>query len=190
MNDNPTMPAAGGTPESGTGSTGEVRRLASDTKEDVRSVAQDVQREARTAVEQKREDVARRVGSVAAVLRDAATRLEQEQTGLDQLAATAADGLDRASRYLREREPREMRRDAETLARRHPELVLGGAFLAGLAVARLLKSTPRPEPEPIGYTAAVGGPAGDTGVTNTVPFHPPDVAADTAPLGGGYAGSR
>jgi ElaB/YqjD/DUF883 family membrane-anchored ribosome-binding protein len=66
---------------------------------------------------------------------DAATR------GLVELAERAAQQVDRASRYMRSSEIRDVVRDVEDLARRRPAAFVGGSFAAGLLLARFFKSS-------------------------------------------------
>ena len=90
----------------------------------------------------RKEAVAEHMGAFGAAARDAADRLKQED---DSAAAhylyVAADGLDRASDRLRNADLGELYEDAEQLARKHPEIVLGGLFLVGIGIARFLKSS-------------------------------------------------
>ena len=54
-----------------------------------------------------------------------------------------ADQVDRVSQYLRDRDLNTFVRDAETFARRHPDVFLGGTFIAGLILARFFKASER-----------------------------------------------
>jgi hypothetical protein len=66
---------------------------------------------------------------------DAATR------GLCELTERAARQVERASRYLRRSELREMVSDLEQLARRRPAILVGGSFATGMLLARFFKSS-------------------------------------------------
>lgn len=52
-----------------------------------------------------------------------------------------ADRLQAFGEHLRESEPRELAREVEDLARRYPELFLGGVLLAGVATGRFLRAS-------------------------------------------------
>jgi len=52
----------------------------------------------------------------------------------------AADRLDKLTEYVSNTDVEDMMKGAETYVRRHPGVVLGGALMAGLLMARLLKS--------------------------------------------------
>lgn len=53
----------------------------------------------------------------------------------------AANSLERFSTYIREQDPKQLLNDVQNFGRRRPALLLGGAFLLGLAGARLIKSS-------------------------------------------------
>lgn len=91
----------------------------------------------------ERKDLAtQRLDQLAASLRNTASRLQDEQVApIAQCADYCAGQVDRVSLYLRERDLEGMVEDVEDFARRRPELFLGGTFLAGLLLARFLKSS-------------------------------------------------
>jgi hypothetical protein len=97
------------------------------------------------AASSKKEAAAEKIDTVAEVLHDAGQRL-QEDMGIGRYAESAARQVDHLAHYLRRSDFGGMVRDAETFARRHPELFLGLAFLGGMVAARFLKSAP-PAPE-------------------------------------------
>ena len=66
---------------------------------------------------------------------DAVTR------GVCAAAERAAGQVDRASRYLRRSELRDVVRDLEELARRRPAVLVGGSFATGVLLARFFKSS-------------------------------------------------
>jgi hypothetical protein len=81
---------------------------------------------------------------LAGAARDAARSLQQGDAGpLPRYVDAAAERLERASGYLRDHDVRAMAREAEDFARRRPELFVAGSVLAGLALARFLKSSAR-----------------------------------------------
>lgn len=59
----------------------------------------------------------------------------------------AADWVDSFADSLQRQDPDQMMRAASNFTRRHPEIVLGGLFMAGIAAARFLKASNRHEPE-------------------------------------------
>jgi hypothetical protein len=86
--------------------------------------------------------VANSIGGVASTLRRAAETLHEEQDkNLANYTESLADGIESCAAYLRDADPRRLMADAGNFARRRPELVLGGAFIAGLALVRFLKAS-------------------------------------------------
>jgi hypothetical protein len=127
---------------------------AQKAKEQVRNLAQDAKRETSRAasqagdymaelVTQQKDQAADRLGGVAGTLRELGTRLREEDGGggFGHYAVRAADQVDRLSHYLRNRDLVTFLRDTENFARRRPDVFLGGTFLAGLLLARFLKSS-------------------------------------------------
>ena len=78
---------------------------------------------------------------IAGALRTSADKLRQEQSGqLAQYAETAAGGIERAGDFLRQRNVDDVVSEVQNFARQRPALVYGGLFVAGIAIARLLKT--------------------------------------------------
>lgn len=125
----------------------EAKNLAHDAKEQTKQVANQAKDQVNQLVSKQKDQAAERLGGFAGALRDAATKLEgQEGIGLGRYAGQAAEQVDRFSNYLRQGDLTGFVRDAENLARRNPDLFLGGVFLAGVVLARFLKaSDPRRE---------------------------------------------
>jgi hypothetical protein len=147
----------------GAGRTGSVVR---DAKNAIGEAAEGLKARAAGAMDERKGTAAQTLGTVAGAMRGAARDLHQgEVTALGTYAESAADQLDKVAGYLREKDLKGLTRDAETFARRHPEVFLGGAFLAGILAARFIKSS-RPKEGPTeggGFEAGYGGE----------PFNPP-----------------
>ena len=125
-----------------------------------------------TLVDEQKTRAADLIGDCVAATRRAAQKLHDENDhNLAGYADAFAEGLDSTARYLRETDPRRLVDGAADLARRRPEWVLGGMFVAGLAIARFLKASrpegaaygsyrydaPRPLDPPAGYGGGYGG---------------------------------
>lgn len=87
----------------------------------------------------------------AGQLGDVANALRRSSQDLDgspaaQYVNKAADQIERVAGYVRTANIDEIRRTAESFARREPLLFLGGAFALGMIGARFLKSSARHEP--------------------------------------------
>ena len=124
------------------GARQQVGSVVSDVKSGAGALVDSAKAQAKGAVEQRKTTAAESLGTVAEALRGAANTLGEGQTApLGEYAESAAQQVDKVARYLREKDVQTLTRDTETFARRHPELFLGGAFIAGVLAARFLKST-------------------------------------------------
>ena len=141
-----------GSPASGGSTQRDARKMAEDLKKQARGVASQAREgatrlagktreQARGAVEQRKGQAASSLDSLSSVLRDSAGRLRGEPSFFGDYAESAAERVDQLARYLRESEPERFVRDAEDFARRRPEVFMGGMLVAGLLLARFLKSS-------------------------------------------------
>ena len=174
-----------GAPEPTAGMKSEVKSLLSDAKEETSRIAETAKERVSQTVTQKKDQAAEKVDSVAGALRDVGQKLQAEQMGFGRYAENVAQQADRLSQYLRSHDLESVVRDAQTFARRHPEVFLGGAFVAGMIATRFLKSSAQREhasDEALGggeYNAGWGPAPAD-------PFNTPHFSVeDTAPRGTG-----
>ena len=124
----------------------EAKGLVSEAKQEALGVVGQARDHVQGLVEERKDRAAEQLGSFAGSLREAARKLEDGDggaTALGRYAQTAADQVDRVSQYLRDRDLQAFVRDAETFARRHPDVFLGGTFIAGLILARFFKASER-----------------------------------------------
>jgi hypothetical protein len=120
----------------------EAKNLAREAKHQTSKVAHQAKDQVNQMVSQRKDQAAERLNSFASVLRDTAGKLnEQDENGVGQYADRAAQQVERLSNYLRDRDVSTFLRDTETFARRHPDVFLGGVFLAGLVLARFFKAS-------------------------------------------------
>lgn len=121
----------------------QVRNLANDAKRQASQAANQAGDLVSNLVSRQKDQAADRLGGVANTLRDVGNRLQDEADAgpIGEYASKAAEQIDRLSSYLRDRDVNTFFRDSETFARRHPDVFLGGTFLAGLLLARFLKSS-------------------------------------------------
>jgi gas vesicle protein len=93
-------------------------------------------------LEEQKQFVCEEIHHYSSALRRAAESLHDDT---DERVATAADRiadeLEAATDYLEQKRVSDIYRDAEDFARRRPEWVFGGLFLAGLAFGRFLKAS-------------------------------------------------
>jgi hypothetical protein len=93
-------------------------------------------------VERRRDEVAQRIDRVSGALRESGQRLrEGEADVVGRYVDSAAGQLDQLALYLRGRDLEAFLADVETFARRRPQLFVTGSFVAGLLLARFLKSS-------------------------------------------------
>jgi hypothetical protein len=83
---------------------------------------------------------------VAGALREAAQRRD-DGDGLARLGTSAADGLERLSSALRNKDVGTMLRDVESFARQQPVAFFGLALAAGFLAVRFVKSGERRDEE-------------------------------------------
>lgn len=103
---------------------------------------------ARSTINKQKDTAASGMDDVAAALRDASHRREGEgnQT-VARLAGSAADGLERLSGALRNKDAGAMLHDIDGFARSQPLAFFGIAFVAGFLAVRFIKAgTPAQEP--------------------------------------------
>jgi hypothetical protein len=82
------------------------------------------------------------LGELAQAVRRTSQPLrESHQDTIAEYVERAADGIERFSTRLRQREIGDLVDEAQRFARRRPALFIGGAFAAGLLTARFLKSS-------------------------------------------------
>jgi hypothetical protein len=175
----------------------EALDLAGEAKAETSRVAGQAKDHVQGLVTQQKERVAGQLGSLAGALREAGQKLDEKDgdKGFGRYAGRAAEQVDRVSNYLRGHELTDVIRDAETFARRRPDVFLGGTFLAGLLLARFLKAsgerqetdwdgTDRPRTSTststYGRTAGLSSPAGtsyartgETAYQAPQPYTPP-----------------
>ena len=150
----------------------QAKNLAHEAKDQTVKVAEQARDHVQQLVGQQKDQAADRLGSLAEVLREAGHKLnEGEQSGdFGRYADRAAQQVDRLSTYLRDNDLRGFVRDTENFARRRPEVFLGGALLAGLALARFLKAS-SPNRSFDGYEGGnwTGYPQSSTGRSSYAP---------------------
>jgi len=129
------------------GAKQELKDLASQAKDQTVRAAGQAKSQVSQLVDRQKGQVADRLGSLAGVLREAGQRLdERESEGYGRYADRAAVQVERVSDYLRRQDLNNFVHDVEGFARRHPDVFLGGALIAGVLLARFLKASAEREP--------------------------------------------
>jgi hypothetical protein len=98
------------------------------------------ERLARIADKQKNSG-AERVDRMANVIHSAASELGREIPGAAEFIHAAASRLEDGARALRENDVDSLVEKLNEVGRRQPLTILGGAFVAGFAITRFLKSS-------------------------------------------------
>jgi hypothetical protein len=125
---------------------GDGQDLMQDAKQTASEVVNQVQQRAGDQINRQKESAVSELNTVVNAVRRFGETLNNEGNGpIARIAAQygdkAANGLDRFARYLREQDPRRLLDDVQNFGRRQPALLIGGAFLLGLAGARVIKSS-------------------------------------------------
>jgi len=126
--------------------TGGGQDLLQQAKQTTNEVVNQVQQQASSQFNRQKETAASELSTVVNAVRRFGESLNNEGQGpIARMAAQygdkAADGLDRVARYLHEQDPKRLLNDVQSFGRRQPALFIGGAFLLGLAGARIIKSS-------------------------------------------------
>lgn len=127
--------------------TGGDQDLLQHAKQATGEIVNQVQQQAGSQIARQKDNAASDLTQVVhAVRRFGESLTGQEQGGpIARYAAEygdkAANSLERFSTYIREQDPKQLLNDVQNFGRRRPVLLLGGAFLLGLAGARLIKSS-------------------------------------------------
>jgi len=147
-----TSDAAAGTgTAAGAGTQGVVHEAAQAAKERAHAVWDDAKQTTRSKLNEQKDAAATGLGDVAGALRDAASRREPDD-GLARLTGSAADGLERLSSAMRNKDVSTMVRDVENFARQQPVAFFGLALAAGFLAVRFMKAGERRDEETTSWT--------------------------------------
>ena len=130
--------------------TGGGNDLLQHAKQTTSEVVDQVQQQAGSRLNRQKDEAAKDLQQLAGAVRHLGDELGGQQQGgpIAQYAAQygrkAADGIERLTNYLRTNDTKALVSEIESFGRRQPALLLGGAFLLGLAGARFFKSSMSP----------------------------------------------
>jgi hypothetical protein len=119
---------------------GSVGSTAQQVKASAGALFDDVKDNAQSQINEKKDVAADQLHKVAGALRDAA-RSGSGEDPLFGLTGSAADGLDRFSSALRNKDVGAMMRDMESFARAQPVAFFGLALATGFLAVRFLKAS-------------------------------------------------
>jgi hypothetical protein len=120
--------------------------LLQHAKQATGEIVNQVQQQAGSQIARQKDSAATDLTQVVQAVRRFGESLTGQEGGpiaryAAQYGDKAADSLERFSTYIREQDPKQLLNDVQNFGRRRPALLLGGAFLLGLAGARLIKSS-------------------------------------------------
>ncbi len=123
-----------------------VRTKMGALKEGARDMADEAAEIARDAAEAQKNRVGGKASQFARALHAAAGELDQG-TATRRIVDEAAGGMDEVAESIEGRSVSQLVHDLSDLGRRHPLAFLGGAALAGFALARFATASPEDEGE-------------------------------------------
>ena len=136
------------------GLTAAARDAASQIKSAATQTASRAREEAERLAAEKKNTAAERIGSYSSAIHESARSLEEKDPNIAWFTHRAADRLQGVADYVRNHDYRDLRYDAEDVARRHPAIFFGGLFVAGLLVGNLMKASGRRLSETTDYSNA------------------------------------
>jgi hypothetical protein len=120
----------------------EAMETAGEVKQEAQRMTEEAKQRGKALFEGQRRAAADEIGGVVNALRKTANDLDMEhRASTATLIGRAADSLDRVAGTLRERDFRTLIGQVEGYARQHPGMFFGGSVIAGLLLARFLKSS-------------------------------------------------
>lgn len=163
----------------------ELKRQAADVADAAKQKACEAAEQAKHSgvqyAHEKKARVAEEIGVFSNAIRKASGKLHEEEHGsIASYVDVAAEQLDRCRQSLESKEINEIVDDVQDFARRRPEVVYGGMFVAGLAAMRFLKAS---------KPARSRQPQQDLSLDRNRPpaafgHHPDTVVESAAPLSG------
>jgi hypothetical protein len=137
-----TQTGAEAAPGEGEHLTDRARRKAGEVMEQAGDTAHDMRERARSAVDQQKDAAAGRIEGVAQALRSVSDDLEHRgQPMVAEYSRQVAEGLESMANWVSRRNIDDMVGGVEDFARQRPIAFMGGAMVAGFALARFMKSS-------------------------------------------------
>lgn len=121
---------------------GTVGQVAEQVQQKAKELTSEAQEQAKSAMETRKEQAVEGLEGIAQAFRRTGESLRfSEQGTVADYSEQVASQIERLSSFLGERDVDQLLGDAESYARRHPEIFLGGALALGLLVGRFIKSS-------------------------------------------------
>lgn len=142
-------------------------------KTEAQTFAQTAQERLRGEAQKHTETATKTLGDFASAIRRAGDELSQaDQSPAARLVGQAADGLERLSLSLADKQPEDLLDAVRDFGRRHPMAFIAGGVLVGVALGRFVRASDA--------EGLYGG-----GMSTTYPIAETDYADDTAGVGDG-----
>lgn len=121
---------------------GAMDKASNQVRQQGQQVAEQAEDQARSMVNSRKEEAANQLDDIAHAFRETGNQLrDQNNETIARYTDSMAEQVERFADYLHSGDYGQFLSDAERLARRQPELFLGGAFTLGLLAARFFKSS-------------------------------------------------
>lgn len=129
-----------------------LQKKAPAAADQARSIANDTKETARAMLGEQQKAAASGIGDLAGALRKVARDMgDGQQAPMSRILEGAADGLERFSGSLREKDLNGLMHDVEGFARRQPVAFFGAAVAAGFLAVRFLKSSNQRDDNSVPY---------------------------------------
>ena len=146
MTERTTTPGSGSFRETFSESERERARQAAD---EIKSAAKDAAAGTATALrnrlsgelDYRKYRSRQRLNRVADAIRQTGANVNEADDSVGRYMERAAQGVERMAAYLDEKDVNQILHDAREMARRRPEVFVGGLFIAGLMLGRFLRSS-------------------------------------------------
>lgn len=133
----------------------EAQQAAGEMKQEMQHLTQEAKERGKALFEGQRRAAADEIGGMVNALRKTQQELDREQKpSTSELVGRAANALDRVAGTLRNQDFRALFGQVEGYARQHPGIFFGGSVVAGLLLARFLKSSAEGQPYASRYSSS------------------------------------
>lgn len=165
----------------------ELRSLSEQARQQAIRTKDQAKSQGREFLTERKNRVGDEIHQVGDAVRRAGDEFRERGDGyLCRYTDAVADTADRAAGYIWGHDIDDFAAEVQDFTRRHPEIVFGGLFIAGLAAARFLKAS---MPEPQRPARQIGGPEsypdeGGYAVTSgeaATTYQPPEVYPASTP---------
>lgn len=141
--------------------TAQARDMGARVQHEAERLSGEARAKGRALLQDQQHIMADQVGGLAEALQHTAQHLQEQNRGVvAQYAGEAAQGLERFSQTLRERDINTIMGQVEDFARRQPAVFIGSAALLGFLAARFLKSSAEPRDDRSEGSPHEGSPYG------------------------------